>query len=116
MNISKNKMKIELGDWQTPSDLAQKTCRILAEAGISPASIIEPTCGKGSFVFAALETFQSAKHCFGLDISDEYLAETIKKIKPFQNCITTSITQGDTFFLARPFAGQGACLAPGFGR
>ena len=37
MNASKSKRKIELGDWQTPLDLAQKTCRILVEAGISPA-------------------------------------------------------------------------------
>lgn len=93
----KNKKKIELGDWQTPPDLAIKTCQILLETGICPASIIEPTCGKGSFVLAALETFQFAKCCFGLDISDKYLAETIKKIQPFQNCITTSITQGDFF-------------------
>ncbi len=97
MGKLKNKKKIELGDWQTPPDLALKACQILLEDGIRPASIIEPTCGRGSFIFAALETFQFAKHCFGLDISDEYLAETIKKIQPFQNRITASITQGDFF-------------------
>jgi hypothetical protein len=97
MNISKNKKKIELGDWQTPPDLAEKACRTLLEAGVNPVSIIEPTCGKGSFVLAALETFPSVKHCFGLDISDEYLAETVKKIQPFKNHITSTIAQGDFF-------------------
>ncbi len=97
MNIPKSKKKIELGDWQTPQDLAEKACRTLLEAGVNPVSIIEPTCGKGSFVLAALETFPSVKHCFGLDISNEHLTETIKKIQPFKNRITSAIIRGDFF-------------------
>jgi len=96
MNISKNKKKIELGDWQTPQDLAKQACRLL-NAKISPSSIIEPTCGKGSFLSAALEIFTSTKQSFGLDISEEYLAETLNKITSFKKYITVEIKQGDFF-------------------
>lgn len=97
MAASKDKRKIELGDWQTPPELAEKVCRVLLELGITPASIIEPTCGKGSFVLAALKSFPTVKHCFGLDISNEYLAETINKIKPLENRIASTVMQGDFF-------------------
>ncbi|MFA5291599.1 MAG: SAM-dependent DNA methyltransferase [Phycisphaerae bacterium] len=96
-NTAKGKKRIELGDWQTPPDLAEKTCRLLLDAGVSPASIIEPTCGKGNFLFAAMEIFPSAKQCFGLDISGEYLPEVLRKIEPFKKHLAATITQGDFF-------------------
>jgi len=54
---AKSKTRIEFGDFQTPAPLARSVCRILSSQGISPASIVEPTCGRGSFLFAALNQF-----------------------------------------------------------
>ena len=93
----KNNIKIELGDWQTPLVLAKQTCQILLEGGVCPSSIIEPTCGIGAFLLAALESFPSIKQCFGLDISDKYLTETIRNIQPFTKNIASTIIQGDFF-------------------
>ncbi|MBN1787443.1 MAG: hypothetical protein JW806_03520 [Sedimentisphaerales bacterium] len=97
MNTTKCKKRIELGDWQTPLDLAKKACLLLKDTDIYPASIIEPTCGKGNFLSAAIEIFPSAKQCFGLDISDKHITETIKKIESFKKPITSTIIHADFF-------------------
>ncbi len=60
--------RAEYGDFQTNAGLANKVCQNLALAGISPEIIIEPTCGKGNFIIAALRKFRCAKHIFGVEI------------------------------------------------
>lgn len=48
--------KWEFGDFQTPFMLAQKVVEVLKRNHIiSPAHVIEPTCGKGAFLLAAAE-------------------------------------------------------------
>lgn len=67
------KRRAEFGDWQTPFDLAQATCAKLAELGVRPDVVIEPTCGIGAFVLAANEAFPSAKAIYGYEVNPEYL-------------------------------------------
>ncbi len=69
------KHKLEFGDFQTPIDLAMEICRYLHEQGVRPKTIIEPTCGKGSFVIAAMRTFDTVEQIIGLDINKDYLME-----------------------------------------
>ena len=52
----KSRRKTEFGDFQTPDELAQRVCGLLVRLGTWPVSIVEPTCGKGSFLRAS-ETF-----------------------------------------------------------
>ncbi len=54
------KQTVEFGDFQTPPRLAKSVCDLLLRAGFEPAAIIEPTCGQGAFLVAALETFPDA--------------------------------------------------------
>src|ERR1700685_3532759 len=63
--------KIEFGDFQTPQTLANQICKLLVQRGIIPDIVLEPTCGVGSFLVAAAETFPRAQ-LFGWDINDEY--------------------------------------------
>ena len=49
----------EYGDWQTKPELALSVCQYIKSKGIRPQIIIEPTCGKGAFVIAALKTFDT---------------------------------------------------------
>jgi type I restriction-modification system DNA methylase subunit len=49
----KKKNVCEFGDFQTPDDLAIKVVQLLQNLGFSPNYIIEPTCGRGSFLVAA---------------------------------------------------------------
>lgn len=48
------------GDFQTPLELARAVCRLLVRRGLRPASVVEPTCGTGSFLLAAAEAFPEA--------------------------------------------------------
>ncbi len=55
----KQQRKREFGDFQTPNELASRIVYHLKQLGFFPASIIEPTCGTGSFIYACLEKFQN---------------------------------------------------------
>src|SRR2546427_6175385 len=67
-----SKQKIEFGDFQTPQKLAKQTCEVLAQRGIIPDVVVEPTCGVGSFLVAAAEAFPKAQ-LFGWDINRDYV-------------------------------------------
>lgn len=81
----KSKAKWEFGDFQTPARLANEAVSVLARLGIKPLSVIEPTCGRGSFVMAAARAFPTAKNIVGVDINREYLAELSAHIKKIGN-------------------------------
>jgi hypothetical protein len=71
----KSKKKAEYGDFQTPIELARQVCSLLRHRGIEPVSIIEPTCGKGSFIVAAIESFPKVRDIIGIDINNKHLAD-----------------------------------------
>lgn len=70
----KNRQKTEFGDFQTPIDLARDVCARLAQDGISPASVLEPTCGKGTFLQAAAEFFPDRPRLIGREANPLYVA------------------------------------------
>ena len=69
----KNKQKTEFGDFQTPIELARKVCSLLSQRGFRPASILEPSCGEGSFLRACLEFFPLVRNLIGIDINEDYV-------------------------------------------
>ncbi len=73
--LHKTRRKVEFGDFQTPIPLSRAICSLIARAGFQPASIVEPTCGTGSFLRAALETFPDVSRILGFDINPDYVAE-----------------------------------------
>jgi methylase of polypeptide subunit release factors len=81
----KLKSKVEFGDFQTPVELAVKCCKLLAESGLSPASILEPTCGRGNFLAAALQTFPAANRIVGVEINLDYIQEAQRQIERFDH-------------------------------
>jgi hypothetical protein len=68
----KTKERVEFGDFQTPLALAQLVCGVLARRRVRPRTIIEPTCGRGAFLQAALQTFSTATRAVGLEINPSY--------------------------------------------
>lgn len=68
--------RAEYGDFQTNADLANKVTAHLASKNISPEIIVEPTCGKGNFIIAALKHFPNIKDIFGIEIYKPYVWET----------------------------------------
>lgn len=73
--------KDEYGDWQTNYPLALAICQQLKQKGVNPQVIIEPTCGKGNFILAALETFEEIEDIYGIEINSDYLNDLSKKLK-----------------------------------
>ncbi|MCD6505342.1 SAM-dependent DNA methyltransferase [Candidatus Poribacteria bacterium] len=65
--------KVEFGDFQTPLNLAREVCVLIAQTGFRPASILEPTCGTGSFLRASLETFPDSLYVLGFEINPKYV-------------------------------------------
>ena len=64
------------GDFQTNEDLASKVTTYLYKTGIAPSFIIEPTCGKGTFILAAIQQFETIKKVVGIEIYYPYVWET----------------------------------------
>lgn len=70
--------KIEYGDFQTPRELAREVCILLKNQKMFPKSVIEPTCGIGSFFLEALNNFSSIQIGHAFDIDNDYV-EILKK-------------------------------------
>lgn len=85
----------EFGDFQTPSYLAETVCRLLAGSIPDPATIVEPTCGVGNFLTAALKAFPGTRRAYGVDINPEYVSEARRRIEGA--CQTADLAQGDFF-------------------
>jgi len=67
--------RAEYGDFQTNIILAKNITSNLAQQGIAPEILIEPTCGKGNFIVAALQHFPSLKTIYGIEIYKPYIWE-----------------------------------------
>ena len=80
---SMDKRKIEYGDFQTPFDFAEDVCSLLARRGIAPRSVVEPTCGRGSFLAAALGAFPTVRKAFGVDIDPAHVVAAKNSLDPF---------------------------------
>jgi len=64
----------DMGDFQTPLALARKVCLLIRQNNPNylPRALIEPTCGQGNFVVAALETFSTLQFVVALDYQKSY--------------------------------------------
>ena len=56
----------------------------MARRGIAPRSVVEPTCGRGSFLAAALGTFPTVRKAFGVDIDAAHVVAAKNSLEPFQ--------------------------------
>lgn len=68
-------MSRDLGDWQTPTDLAATVLELLARRGVKWSRVLEPTCGTGSFVTAALMGQPAPAELIGLDIQAHHIVK-----------------------------------------
>ena len=82
----RTKKKIEFGDFQTPLELARQVCTVLHNLGISPRAIVEPTCGKGSFLQASAAAFPKCMQMHGFDINPDYVAEARTLVRADVQC------------------------------
>ncbi len=67
--------RVSYGDWQTPTQLAEKVCDVHLSKYGHPDIVIEPTCGLGTFVFSALRKFQKLKEIHAIEINRQYVTD-----------------------------------------
>jgi len=91
-----NQKKVEFGDFQTPIELAAKIVNHLKEMKITPASIIEPTCGTGSFIIASLKSFSDAK-ILGFDVNSKYINSLSEQLTQDNTSKRVELHQADFF-------------------
>lgn len=79
--------KVEYGDFQTNPTLADSVVKHLIKSKVDPDVVIEPTCGVGNFIIAAVKNFHNLKWVYGVEIYKPYLWETKFAILDFYlNC------------------------------
>ncbi len=82
----------QYGDFQTPHQLAREVCEVLVRRGISPGSVVEPTCGRGTFLEAAVEHFPSAQRLLGVEVNQAHVREAHARLGT-----SAEVLQGDFF-------------------
>ncbi len=97
MSNALRQVQIEYGDFQTPFELAKRVCEKLVELGVSPETIIEPTCGVGAFVEASAVIFPAAEKIIGVEVNQTYLDELKNRKKQFDKNERINLLQGDFF-------------------
>jgi hypothetical protein len=88
--------KIEFGDFQTPDELAGAVAAFLRDSGEAPEVVVEPTCGQGSFILAAMNAFPRVHTFYGFDINPRYVEELVKTLRR-RNERTCHIERKDFF-------------------
>lgn len=94
--MAKEKAIAEYGDFQTPPVLAKRVCALLAERGLRPASLIEPTCGLGSLLFAALDQF-AVQAAVGADINATHIKWAKIALEQRRDVANVTLKESDFF-------------------
>ncbi len=68
--------RVEYGDFQTPLNFAVSVINLIKNKNIEPEIIIEPTCGKGNFIVAALSIYHNIRQIYGFEINKTYCLES----------------------------------------
>ena len=66
--VSKTWSRKELGDFQTPRELAFECAQVLATIQRGTRRVLEPTCGEGSFMLAAASVLEPSIEMLGVEI------------------------------------------------
>lgn len=97
-NVPKKRSRLirEYGDFQTPRSLAIEIVNLLKHMDIKPRSVVEPTCGKGSFIFAVLEAYPDTQ-IVAIDINPNYLEYLSSELKKLQYPHQVTVREADFF-------------------
>ncbi|HEV8003658.1 MAG TPA: hypothetical protein VGP63_27585 [Planctomycetaceae bacterium] len=89
--------RVAYGDFQTPPELALAVCRILQAE--RPRTLLEPTCGTGAFLSAALERgcFPELLIALGQDINPRYVASARRAARQTSSTARCRVRVGDFF-------------------
>jgi hypothetical protein len=95
--MTRKKERAEYGDFQTPPELARAVCALLAEHGLQPAAMLEPTCGIGNFLFAGLDRFTGVREAFAADIKAEHVERARVSLHARSDANKVNLVQANFF-------------------
>lgn len=93
----KNNQISEFADFQTPKELAELVTKILLKMPLKPQAVLEPTCGNGSFVLAAIKYFHELQQCVGLDISSAHLQRLNQELTQIETKVKVKTLEANFF-------------------
>lgn len=76
--VSRTSSRRELGDFQTPPELAVACARVLAKVHTGTRRLLEPTCGEGAFMLAAASALEPPIEMVGVEIQTAH-AESARR-------------------------------------
>jgi len=88
---------VEFGDFQTPAALAREACESLRDRGVAPAAVVEPTCGVGNFLLAALDGFPTLKIGLGVEIHEGHVGIARSRLRERSDAAKVTIRR-ESFF------------------
>lgn len=96
--MSKTSSCKELGDFQTPRELAVECAQVLATIQRGTRRVLEPTCGEGSFMLAAASVLDPSIEMLGVEIQPTH-AEVARRLLNCSgiNGVTWRVEVGDMF-------------------
>ncbi len=94
---SESSAKRQFGDYQTDIALVTRIASVLRRTGNRWSRVLEPTCGKGSFIQASAELAPDAVEIIGIDRNPLYTAAA-ERI-PLPRSLHRTILQADLFRL-----------------
>lgn len=72
--------KKEFGDWQTPIGLAERVVTLVSELYGVPESVVEPTCGVGTFLSASGAEWGDRVTYHGYEVNEAYVEQARSKL------------------------------------
>ncbi len=96
--MSKTSSRKELGDFQTPRELAVECAQVLATIQSGTRRVLEPTCGEGSFMLAAASVLEPSIEMLGVEIQPTH-AEIARRVLSCSATkdVTWRVEVGDMF-------------------
>ena len=88
--------RVEFGDFQTPPALAAEVCAALARLGVAPATVVEPTCGSGNLLLAAMDRFPDAG-CLGMEIDPDHVDKLADALRGRSDAARCAIRRASFF-------------------
>lgn len=96
--MAKSVKKIEFGDFQTPFELATEVINVVLKYDLSIHTVVEPTCGLGSFIKVITKTKSSKiKNIIGWEINPHYVRQALSSISMAENELNIDIIEQDFF-------------------
>ena len=92
--------RVEFGDFQTPEELARDVCAKLVGLGLKPGTVIEPTCGVGAFVLAAVAAFPEVQSVLGFEVNAQYVERLSAALPVRSNGQRVCVVRADFFQVA----------------